>query len=325
MEFAAYIAMAAGAYVALIAGTRRVVYGWFILFVVYSLVARLSPAMTWDMEVYTVAAETWPPPFTLYTLREPIVWFGSALLYLVTGNQVATFVIVDVICGVLVLHAMKRMDNGDDRMLSLGPTIISSYVYLLGQQNVLRQHVALVILLWALAARWRKQRGALWLFVFSVLAHNATAVLFGYWLDIGSSGRRRYGPLITVAGVILLKLMWPLLGKSSSYTGLDTAYLYIAVALALSLLLLYANRGRVRSLGVHAAALLNFLAFAPAVSFLASDQFERVAMIFLVLILIELNRSQRPLRLGKVEIAHLSCLILVPPVFFFQSVLSKLL
>ena len=325
MELVAYIAMSAGAYVALMTRARSVVYGWFIVFFVYALFARISPELTSDMQAYYRAAETWPPPFTLYTLREPLVWFGSSFLYFLTGDHVATFLILDVVSAVVVLHAMDGLDDGDHRMLALVPTIISSYVFVLGQQNVLRQHVAFVILLWALAARVRNQHGAIWLFVLSVLAHNVTAVLFGYWLDLGSRGRRRYGPVITVGGVILLNVMWPLLGKSSSYTGLDTAYLYITLAFALSLLLLYTDTGRLPRFSVYAPALLNLFAFAPAVGFLASDQFERVAMIFLVLILIELYRYHQPLRLGRIVVSHLVWFVLVTPVFLFPSVLSKLL
>ena len=173
-------------------------------------------------------------------------------------------------------------------MVALARIVISSYVFILGQQNVLRQHVAFVLLLWALAARWRGQRGAIVLFFLSVLAHNATSVLFGYWIDAGTSAKRRYGPLITVTGVILLQYLWPFLSKSSSQTGLDTAYLYLIIALGIGLLLVYANLARVRQLAAYSGSIVNFIAFAPAIGFLASDQFERIAMIFLVLILIDL-------------------------------------
>ena len=325
MELVSYVFMAAGAYVVLVTRVRGSIYGWFVLFVVYSVVARVSPEMTSDMQVYYSAAETWPPPFSLYTLREPIVWFGSSFLFLLTGSHFATFIIFDVAAALIVLRSMKLLDDGDGRMLSLGPTIISSYVFLLGQQNVLRQHLSLVILLYALAARSRKQSGAVWWFAASVLTHNVAAILVGYWLDIGTSGRRRYGPVVTLVGVILLKIMWPWLGKSSSYTGLETAYFYIVLGLALGILLLYADNGRIGCLRVYSPALLNFFAFAPAVGYLASDQFERVAMIFLVLILVELYRYQLPLRIRKVEMAHLTCVVLVLPVFFFHSTLSKLL
>ena len=323
MELIAYGTMAAGAYIALLTRERTVVYGWFILFVVYSLVARLSPEITWDMQVYYSAAETWPPALTLYKLREPVVWFGSSFLYYVTGNHVVTFLTFDILSGMIVIHAMNAVDDGDNRMLAFAPTIISSYVFLLGQQNVYRQHVAFVILLWALAARSRDQRGAIGMFVLSALAHNATAIMFGYWLDVGSRARRRSGPLITILGVVLLAILFPILRKSTSATGLTTDYLYVALAATVGLLMIVANVGRLSS--TRSAALLNFVAFVPAIGILGSAQFERVAMMFLALLLIDLYRYHRSMRLEGTLVAHLAFAILVVPVFVFPSALTMLL
>ena len=322
MELVAYIIVAVGAYLALLTRERAVVYGWFVLFLVYSLIARLSPEITGDMRGYYYAAETWPPPLILYTLREPIVWFGSSFLYYLTGDHVATFLIIDALSGIAVIHAAKTVDDGDNLMLAFAPTIISSYVFLLGQQNVLRQHVAFVILLWALAARSRNQRGAMSLFVLSVLAHNATVVLFGYWFDIGSRDRRRYGPWITLAGVILMAILYPFLRKSTSASGLTTDYLYVGLAGALALLVLYARSGRISGSGSE--ALWNFLAFAPAIGILGSAQFERVAMMFLVLMFVDLYQNRRLLRMERSMVAHLAFAILVVPVFVFNSALRML-
>ena len=61
MELAAYAVMAAGAYVALITKERIVLYGWFALYVLYSLIVRLAPPII-DMEVYARALTLWPPP-----------------------------------------------------------------------------------------------------------------------------------------------------------------------------------------------------------------------------------------------------------------------
>ena len=321
MELIAYLVMAAGAYYALVTKRPSSVYWWAVLFVVYSLMSRLSPHTTPDMRVYYQAAQTWPP-LSLYHLREPVLWFGS-LVYQLTGSQVATFLLIDVVGGAIVLYAMKKLDDGDNRMFCFGPTIICSYVLLLGQQNVLRQHLAFAILLWAIAARSRNQRAGLTLFVLSALTHNATALLFGYWLDVGDGKRRRYGPLVTIAAVIVLWLYFPVLRKSSSAIGLNTEYLYLLLAVGLSLLLMYANRGRM--FDVRSASLWNFFAFAPAIGVLGSAQFERVAMMFLVLILTDVYRHHRSLRLERIGVAHLSFIILVLPVVLFPNALAKLL
>ena len=245
MELAAFIVMAAGAYLALIARNRHIVYGWFVLFVIYSVVARMSPHTTGDMLYYYEVAESGTPPFTFFFLREPVLWFGSSFLYRLTNDRVATFLIIDIVGAVIVLRAMDGFGGENHHMLSFGPTIISSYVALFGQQNTFRQHLAFAILLWALAARSRNQSIGLFLFVLSALTHNVTAVLFGYWLDVGRTDQeRRYGPLVTLIGVVLIGVLLPFIRKSSAATGLDTVYLYVVLAGVFGGLLLYANTGR---------------------------------------------------------------------------------
>ena len=306
VELFAYIVMVGGAYLAVLTKQPAVVYGWFILYVAYSLIVRLTPQVIPDIRTYYEVVATWPPPLAFFTLREPVTWLGIPFLHRLIGSRLVTFLIIDVLSGMIVIHAMKTLDDdGDHRMLALAPTIITSYVFLLGQQNVLRQQVAFVILIWALAARSRHQGRALALFVLSVLAHNATAVLSGYWFDVGRRGRqRRYGPLMTVVGVGLIGILLPFLRKSWAATGANTAYLYVVLAGALGLLLLYASMGQRPAVG--AGALANFIAFAPAVGILSSAQFERIAMMFLVLIVLDLYRHHRSLHLGANEIAHLA-------------------
>ena len=143
MELTVYVLMAFGAYVALISRRRGVLYGWFLLYVGYSVIVRIMPP-TVDMVVYSEAMAAWPPPFTFYTLREPVVWIGVPFLHYLLNNRIATFLIVDVLTGLIVYRAMHDLDDGDGRMFAMAPAIMTSYVFLLGQQNVWRQHVAFI-------------------------------------------------------------------------------------------------------------------------------------------------------------------------------------
>ena len=316
MELTAYVLMAFGAYVALISRRRGVLYGWFLLYVGYSVIVRIMPP-TVDMVVYSEAMAAWPPPFSFYTLREPVVWIGVPFLHYLLNNRIATFLIVDVLTGLIVYRAMHDLDDGDGRMFAIAPAIMTSYVFLLGQQNVWRQHVAFVILLLAVASRVRSRPGSIFLFMLSFLAHNATALFFGYWIDTGRAHRFRYGPLLTFGAVILMLYALPSLGKSASATALNTEYLYVAFAVAVSLTLLYATTGLLSPVGTP--ALLNFLGFAPAVAVLASAPFERISMIFLVLIVIDIQRRHQALHIGSVETQHAAFVLLVTPTLIFAS------
>lgn len=322
MELTAYLLMAFGAYIALISRRRGVLYGWFFLYIVYSVIVRIMPP-TVDMVTYSKAMTVWPPPLTFYTLREPVVWVGVPFLHYLLNNRIATFLIVDVLTGLIVYRAMHDLDEGDGRMFSMAPAIMTSYVFLLGQQNVWRQHVAFVILLLAVASRVRHWRGSLFLFILSFLAHNATALFFGYWIDTGRAQRFRYGPLLTFGTVIIMLYALPSLDKSAQATALNTEYLYVAFAGAVILILLYATTGRLSAFGTP--ALLNFIGFVPAIAILASAPFERIAMMFLVLIVIDVQRRHKALHIGSIETQHVAFLLLVLPTLIFQSSRTLLL
>lgn len=315
LELVAFGVMASTAYIALIVKKRMLTYGWFILYALYSLIVRLSPAISSDMTYYYHVAQNWPPSVTFFTLREPVFYFVYPSVLRVLGDRTIAFLVMDLVCGLIIFRAMKEFDDGDGRTLALAPVIISSYVFLLGQQNVLRQHLGLIILLWSLAGRTRHRRSALVLFVLSALAHNMALVFFGYWFDMGREKRSRYGLLFTATVVVAVAVGfsgW----KSAGAFGVDTRYLYVAVATTLVGLLLYASTGRFSSLPV---SMLHFMVFIPAGVYLASAPFERLAMVFMVLIVIEVYRRQRSLHLDSELTGHFVYALLVVPTILFAS------
>ena len=276
------------------------------------------------MAVYYEAAESLPS-WRLYFLREPIVWFGSSLLYGMTKNATVAFAIIDVVAGLMVLWAMQEMDDGDGRMFAFAPTVLSSYIFVLGQQNIFRQHIALVFVLCALALRSKSVIASFAVLVGSFLTHNVTAVLGGYWLDSRQSQRPRKGLVLSAATVGMLVIAGPFIGKSATDTGIDTRVLYIGFSVALAVLVLYANLGLLKKFDYRTAALTNFVAFSPAVFVLSASQFERAAMLFYLLMIIEIYRNASALRVSERTVAHLAYFVLVVPVFVFNSVLTKLL
>ena len=324
MELVLYTTMAAGACVALILKRPAIVYGWIGIFVLYSLAARLSPQITGDMGRYYEAARTWPSP-SLYTLREPVLWYAASLLHWLLRSEIAAFLTIDFLNAFIVFRAMKLLDADDHRMVALVPTILSSYIVVLGQQNGYRQYTSFAIFLMSIATGNRNTRLSFALFVISFFTHNVTAIFFGYWLDSTRREGTRYGPSITVMGVLLLQSFWPILRKSSSFTGLDTSYWYIALVASILVGLLYARNGRFKPNADEAIGPYNFLAFTPAIWVLASDQFERVSMYFLVLVIVGIQRYRDRIAIRGGMIDAVSYAILVPPVFMFVNVYSKLL
>ena len=323
MELALFATMVALAYIALFSRRYTPLYLWFAIYIVYSLFVRIRPPFA-DIVNYADAFHSWPPPMLFYVFREPVIWIGAPLLRRIVGSDIVTFLALDIIMGAIVFWSMRHSRSRDGTLLRLAPTIATSYIFLLGQQNILRQHVAFVLFLWATASEYRSKAKPFILLSLSVLSHNTTLVLLGYWSDRHQrQGRPLVGYLITFSGVLALSFLVSVLGKSSIETGLDTRFLYLLVGWAVLLIIAYANVGR-RFLFL-CPALSNFLAFTPAMMILASAPFERIAMMFLVLIVVDIYRNHSDLRLTRGLAAHIAYIALVLPVFVFPNALQFLL
>ena len=317
LEFAAYIVVACGAYLAFACKDRKVVYAWSALYVAYLLIARASePAI--DMPSYYEIAARWPPETSVYYLREALFWFTTAFLNRVIGNAMFTFFILDVLSMIIVFRSARIIDGERQNIFFFIPIVLSSYIFLLGQQNGFRQYMAFVVFLWVFAKRFRRSPSAIWLFLLTAWIHNAVFALVGCLIDAGRS-REKYpvGPYITISSVILLYLFWPLLGKSSGAAGLDTSGLYIVVLASILSLATYAANGRMTV--IRSPSLLNFVTFLPSILFLSALNFERLAGMFLILVLLELYQYRAEVPLDRLVVGSFAYAVLVLPVVFFQS------
>ena len=314
--------MAVLSYLALLSKRKEAIYVWLIAYALYTVVLRLKPPIS-DIVNYANAMAGWPPPLTFYTLREPVVWIGAALLRRLIGNEVLTFLTIDAIVIVIVLRAVRASQDRGENLRPLVPTLITSYVFLLGQQNVLRQHVALSLLLWATLTGFRRDAKPALLLVLSILSHNAAVVLAGYWYDATNRRRRCFGPVVTLFGALSLIFLISLVRKSSAATELDTRLVYVVLSVALLLLLVMCNYGR--RICQDCPALMNFVAFLPAMAVVSSASFERIAMMFLFFILIDIYRNHANLGMTRLTAGHIAYGVLVLPVFFFQSTLRFLI
>lgn len=322
-ELAAFLILACASYVALRTRAHMAVITCFFVYVVYSIIVRSAPPEA-DMVVYYETAVS-APSWKFYYFREPILWYGSNILYRLTGDVVTAFVVIDIIVGVLVLWAMHSLDCGDGRMYALAPTILSSFVFLLGQQNILRQHLALVLLLCAIGLRSRSVVGGALLMLFSGLSHNVSTVLSGYWIDCSDEKGRRLGRVLTMGATIGIFVLWSVVRRAAADTGMDTRHLYLAVFLLLAGMITYARLGRLEVYDHRSSAIVNFFIISPTLFVLSSAQFERIAMIYYLLALIEVYRYADAIGIRRVEIMNMVYVALVVPIFVFPNALAKLL
>ena len=315
--------MAVGAYFALFNRSRKYIYSWVALFLVYAVAVR-SRVPANDMVNYVAAFGMWPPPVTVYTVREPVIWFGLPLMRFVVKDATFAFVVIDLVTCIATIAALRRLDDGSGRVLSIAPTLIASFVYLFGQQNVLRQHIALVIFLWAISYCVNSNGRATLFFVLSSLAHNGTVMLFGHWLDHRAKGRFQLGWLVTVLGVTILPWAIGLVGKSSSATGANSTVAYVGFWFGTGLAVLYSGVGRM-VFRAPFSSWRNYMAVVPTMFILGEAQFERISMMFLVLIVVSLCRHYRTFRIRWKVLVNVVYFALIVPVFLFPAALDMLI
>ena len=321
MELVIFAMMAVLSYLALVTRRNTAIYAWIATFALYTLIVRLKPP-TSDIVNYLRAMNAWPPPFLFYTLREPLFWIGAPLLRKLIGHDVLALLTLDAVVMAIVFRSTQASD-GDEQLRPLTPTMMTSYVFLLGQQNILRQHLAFVLLLLATLPHYRKRLYPSILLIASFLSHNATIVLFGYWFDVNDRQRRHIGPVITAIGAVSLFFLLSTVGKSSADTGMDTRLFYVTLAVVILTLFIFSNHGR--RFHHHCPALMNFIAFLPATLVISSASFERIAMMFVFFMVIDIYRNHKHLRMTKLVAAQIAYGVLVIPVFLFPSTLRFLL
>ena len=120
---------------------------------------------------------------TSYHLREPIFWFGTRYLYKVIGNPGLVFVVTDVILFLTFYKSVslfqtffpKQINFYNVKYLYFGAFLI--YPYLTGMHNHYRQILAVTSAMCAFGLAEKKLGKALFVYLISVLTHNATILL----------------------------------------------------------------------------------------------------------------------------------------------------
>jgi len=166
---------------------------WFIIMVF------LSFSIRWGMieeAIYTSNSQVWgdigsysynmalESPFISYHLREPIFWVGSRLLYKVIGNFGLVFVVMDVVLFLTFYKSIELLQSFFPKHIKLHNAqylyfaAFLVYPYIVGMHNYYRQILGVTIAICAMGLADKKLGKALFIFLISILVHNATILLF---------------------------------------------------------------------------------------------------------------------------------------------------
>lgn len=275
---------------------NRVVFLFFFLSVGISLsVVIRSVGYDSDIETYDQALRS--ESLSFYYWREPFFWIGARAVFQITGSSIATFVLFDTAAILMValgLHILRAPQYAFFAFLLFFPVV-------LGMQNVYRQWLAESAFLLAFALAICQNRGSYLWSIVALLAHNAAIVFLPL---IGLLNKRRLHRYLAIAALVSMPIALFLLrgSKSSTATGIDLAFAFVAVGSIVVTFLVVTNRLTIT--GLHAErslAMVGLVTIWTALGLLSSANTERITMFFLVVmfpvLVLQLERriSERPL------------------------------
>lgn len=301
MEFALNISLLLGACLLSFDHKQRHGKGFFGLYflavVVSSLIVRQH--FSNDIRVYSDWLEVsfWQS----YLNTEPVAWAGLRLIYESIQDIYITWVVADLLIGLLIYITFTKLKCPKYVFF----LVIASFPFVLGSQNVFRQHLASVIFLYALT--FDSRISALLFTVISSLSHNVAA-LFAPLIFIN---RTRIGVWLSSLGYPLWVFVVPVAlyifqdFKSFASTGANTEILYFLFLLTMLFLLTWSKGFRIqiksKHFGIVGFGLINGLAALP---FLGSAQVERIFLFSVFLLIpfaaLEFDKNLKPKVFGRI-------------------------
>ena len=261
-----------------ISSSRAFFVFWITAYTSLILVVR----NTFDSDINTYAAAMSDSSLSIYYLKEPVVWLGQRYLFSWLQNPFFVFVISDLLAGLLLFRAFKNFNLPQYAFFS----VLIFFPFTLGMQNIYRQWIATIILLYCFSLAWNntKSINKYIAFTLSVMSHNVAAI---------------FVPLVFIRNKhVLGNLMWYgsfLIGlagikfgagsKSSVNTGSDLTLVYLFLITFFIMLVPLLDRGVIRKLRrlEYKLLCLLFILSSYSIIFLSSAGAERVSMFCLMI------------------------------------------
>ncbi|MFC0338419.1 hypothetical protein SAMN05421848_3251 [Kushneria avicenniae] len=278
---------------------------------------------------------------TTYYIREFVYWFGASYLYQMIQDDVITLWVIDMIWLTLLFYAMGNRHLSSKVPMYVIPFLIVFFPLLMGYQNVYRQLIACVFVLFAFFGA-RNLMVAGFFGLLALFTHNAAIVymplLYIFAVTNGMTkpkvsffhkGVFAFLYLVMMAGVYYSSLGDSEFGKSSSSTGISLTYAYLAVFFAMSIVAFVIGNFSLKKFIHHNTTLVysifTFVAFIPA---LGGAQAERIGMMLLIVTMpifaANLDRSFKTQN-EKILMRMLFVMAGIAPTFLFSSAYNFLI
>lgn len=204
---------------------------WFIFYTILVLIVRSK--FDTDINVYAKSFDN--KNLSLYYSREPVFWLGSRMLYYLKESRVLVFLIFDLVMGLVLYNALRRLSVPQYAYFS----ILVFFPFVLGMQNVYRQWVASIFLIFCLSfvAGKYSNKKALFAFFLACLSHNGAGLFLPILIRIKKPPNLLL--IVICIGWILLAILFGVSVKSSNTSGLELQWLYFLVMLFVALFFAY--------------------------------------------------------------------------------------
>ncbi|MCM2971556.1 EpsG family protein [Larsenimonas suaedae] len=314
----------------------------FIAVVVYMGIVRHSG---WDYDMHLYASMLHAnfdfSMENMYYMREFVFWYGMPAIFNIVDDEIWTFIVVDIIWVFFVFYSVLNKKNERSIPLFCAPFMICFFPLLMGYENIYRQFLASMVVMFAFYG-FKNKYIIYALGLVALFVHNSAIIylpLLYLYSARKSSTRKKLNPiqlaifsmtfLVMIGGVYYSSLGDSELAKSSNSTGISLGPAYAALFTLFFILAVFMAKFNLKKLVAdYAYILYAFFSFLIIFPVLGGAQGERVGMMLLIIIvpmfLADFDRLFKDAALRW--ISRLVFVMLgIAPTFLFSSAFNFLL
>jgi hypothetical protein len=275
--------------------------------------------------------------YGIFIYKEFAFWLTGRFLYHLTNSEVLTYIGLDLLWLAVLLFSFNKYKNKifTKRLLIL---LFVSFPFILGIENLYRQHFALVFVMSAYLLREKEPKYSFFLYITSIFIHNSMIVFFPLMLikhfyNFNFKARFFISNIVLfvmLTGIYLVKSgLLSEISKSAADTGLDLRFLYLSIFLiVLYFFIIKFKFAIIKFLKTFPSVYFAIITVVFMMQFHGTAPVERLAMGFLLMFTIDFFiyiESKQSINQYKKYIYLLYCMGFSVPTLVFSSVRNFLL
>lgn len=257
---------------------RYIFFSLFLFWVILNSVIVRTSGFDTDITNYSRAMSE--SSFSVYYLREPVVWIGQRLAYSILGNEVLVFIIFDIIAFLMLYQAFKNFSLPQYAFFS----ILCFFPFILGIQNVYRQWFSVVFILLSFSYLNRSFIKRYLYFLGAGLAHNVAGLFLAPFLIASNKiAEKAFGFIYLLIMPLIISFASDT--KSSANTGQNLVVAYLALLFLVAVFVIASSRFKIKLYEKSRYIILATSVYSVLLSalILTSTGSERTAMYCLIL------------------------------------------